>query len=138
MFLTSPIELMEFVEGRSMFIAAFYKEQRKRMKILVHDGEPVGGQVGFDAENRKKLPRNIELPTSWRPKPNSYIADARSRAAARFLQNGGDVNKFDYPNNLSGHQTLARSFRARAPHTVWGLRGCDPGGGLSVVHLSLQ
>ena len=43
-------------------MANFYQSQRKRLDLLIDSGQPVGGQWSFDEENRKKLPKNIELP----------------------------------------------------------------------------
>lgn len=41
-------------------MASFYRRQRQRMGILVTaEGEPVGGQWSFDADNRKRLPATV-------------------------------------------------------------------------------
>ncbi|KQR03209.1 deoxyribodipyrimidine photolyase [Arthrobacter sp. Leaf141] len=41
----------------------FYVWQRRRLNVLVQNGDPVGGKWSFDAENRKKLPRGYVPPT---------------------------------------------------------------------------
>ncbi len=44
-------------------LARFYKQLRLDKKILLEkDGSPTGGAWNFDTENRKKIPKNIELP----------------------------------------------------------------------------
>ena len=41
----------------------FYKQQRRSLDVLVDaDSQPLGGQWSFDADNRKKLPRNVQPP----------------------------------------------------------------------------
>ena len=65
-FLSQPEFLEEHIARRKKpFMASFYQAQRKRMRILIDaDGNPTGGQWSFDEDNRKKLPKDIELPES--------------------------------------------------------------------------
>ena len=64
MFLNSRERVEEYFRGReSFFLTSFYKEERERLGILMDaDGNPEGGKLTFDTENRKKLPKGIELP----------------------------------------------------------------------------
>ena len=49
----------------------FYENQRRSNNILVNlDGSPQGGKWSFDELNRKKLPKNINIPEI--PKSVSY------------------------------------------------------------------
>ena len=45
MFLTSEVELREYFAGRRMFMASFYAQRRKRLDILMQDGQPVGAAM---------------------------------------------------------------------------------------------
>ena len=70
MFLTSRSFFKEFTgQSKSLLMARFYKQQRQNLGILVDaEGQPEGGQWSFDAENRKKLPRDLvppELPKAF-------------------------------------------------------------------------
>ncbi len=59
------------------FMASFYKRLRQDKDILIDEnGEPVGGTWSFDADNRKKLPKNIELPTDFVSITNEQVTDA--------------------------------------------------------------
>lgn len=97
MFLTSQAELAEYFEGRRMFMASFYAEQRKRLDILMKEGKPVGGKWSFDTENRKKLPRGFEPVPLWQPRENELVQEATKYVEARFANNPGSAAAFKYP-----------------------------------------
>jgi deoxyribodipyrimidine photolyase-related protein len=55
----------------------FYRWQRRRTGVLMHDGAPAGGRWNFDAENRHPLPRDkrtraltIDIPPLPAPEPD--------------------------------------------------------------------
>ncbi|QSE98161.1 cryptochrome/photolyase family protein [Fulvivirga lutea] len=98
-FLTSNDQLKERLKkGKSgYFMANFYKEQRKQLDILMEDNEPVGGQWSFDEENRKKLPKDIELPETHYFQENQFVAEAKSYVNKHFSENPGRVDDFNYP-----------------------------------------
>lgn len=65
LFILPKAEAMERYQNSKRFMARFYKQLRQDKSILIDDaGEPVGGAWSFDEENRKKLPKDIELPES--------------------------------------------------------------------------
>lgn len=97
MFLTSPSELEEFFTYRRMFMASFYAQQRKRLDVLMQNGEPVGGKWSFDALNRKKLPRGVEPPPLWRPRTNEFVREATAYVERKFADNPGSSAAFKYP-----------------------------------------
>lgn len=110
MFLTSPLTIDEYFEGRRMFMASFYVEQRKRLDVLVEDGKPVGGKWSFDAENRKRLPKQIEVPSLWRPAANEFTTEALGYVAARFANNPGEPDGFKYPVTYTDARRWLREF----------------------------
>jgi deoxyribodipyrimidine photolyase-related protein len=64
-FLTPKHVFLEFVEskkGKRLVMNDFYIQQRLRLNILVENKVPVDGKWSFDEENRKKLPKNIDIP----------------------------------------------------------------------------
>jgi len=104
----------QFVEGKKPFMATFYQAQRKRMGILVDaDNKPVGGQWSFDADNRKKLPKQIAIPErpagSTGSAARAFVAEARETVAATFRNAPGRLppngEPFRYPIN---HKDAAR------------------------------
>ncbi|MBJ2120657.1 cryptochrome/photolyase family protein [Arthrobacter sp. MSA 4-2] len=56
-FLTDRGQIDDWFSHNDSRMQDFYVWQRRRLGILLDDGEPLGGRWSFDAENRKKLPR---------------------------------------------------------------------------------
>lgn len=77
-------------DKKSFFQTTFYKQQRKKYAILLHDdGTPVGGKWSFDAENRKKYPKAKTPPQVEFPASSKYWSDAMSYVEDQFNQNPG-------------------------------------------------
>ncbi|MFM6947403.1 MAG: cryptochrome/photolyase family protein [Aquirufa sp.] len=76
------------------FQTAFYIQQRKDRGILLEEeSKPLGGQWTFDAENRKKIPKNTQIPAPFpHKKPNKYIEEAISYVDKFFPNNPGSTD----------------------------------------------
>lgn len=61
-FLTTRAQVDEQLGGGSARMQHFYAWQRRRLDVLMDGDQPVGGRWSFDAENRKKLPRDHLVP----------------------------------------------------------------------------
>ena len=58
-FLSEPEEFQKHFQGKKSYLMeSFYRRLRKKYGILMNGSEPIGGQWNFDAQNRKKLPKN--------------------------------------------------------------------------------
>ena len=77
-FLNNVSESVELLGNKkTYFQTSFYTEQRKQKRILINpDGSPVGGQWSFDAENRKKIPKNTTIPAIHFFESNEFIEEA--------------------------------------------------------------
>lgn len=75
------------------FQTAFYTQQRKdRGLLLDEEGKPLGGQWTFDAENRKKIPKNTFIPSPFpEAKHNSYLLEAIDYVNRHFPHNPGSI-----------------------------------------------
>lgn len=63
LFILQKDEAIERFTSSKKFMASFYKQLRKDKNILLEsDGTPAGGKWSFDEDNRRKLPKDIELP----------------------------------------------------------------------------
>jgi deoxyribodipyrimidine photolyase-related protein len=76
---------------------SFYIAQRKRLNILVKNNKPVGGKWSLDAQNRKKIPKGLEIPNLPFPKLNKYVKDAVEYIETHFPNNLGKTKDFFYP-----------------------------------------
>lgn len=99
MFLNSKKELSSYFGSTEKFFhAKFYIEQRKKHNILLDGKKPVGGKWSFDAENRKKYPKNKKPPEVYFLKSNKFIDEAKKYISKNFPNNYGSLeNKIIYP-----------------------------------------
>ncbi len=99
MFLCSRAEFRDYAADRSQLLMAdFYKQRRRHLGILVEpDGRPVGGKWSFDADNRRKLPRNITPPAvSWATRTR-HVDELIEIVQRTFPEHPGDANDFCWP-----------------------------------------
>lgn len=96
-FISSNKQNKEFFKENDFFQHSYYKMQRKRLKILVDSkGKPAGGKWSFDSKNRKKFPKDIQIPELPQFN-NSYLAEAKTYVKANFNKNPGNLENFCYP-----------------------------------------
>ncbi|MEO1642943.1 MAG: cryptochrome/photolyase family protein, partial [Pseudomonadota bacterium] len=80
MFLNTPGQNREWRDGQKRwFMAEFYKFQRKRLDILMENGDPVGGKWSYDEDNRKKVPKKLQgkVPQLQELTPDDIEKEAR-------------------------------------------------------------
>ena len=99
MFLTSRQAFEDFRGAhKRLFMADFYRWQRKRLQILLDsEGRPVGGKWSYDDQNRKKLPAGVTppaLPTFPWTEHTRAVADL---VDDRFAEHPGDAQGFWLP-----------------------------------------
>ncbi|MDH3507800.1 MAG: cryptochrome/photolyase family protein [Gammaproteobacteria bacterium] len=99
MFLCDRKCFAEFLRStESPRMADFYREQRRRMGLLVDEsGAPTGGRWSFDADNRKKLPASIDPPPISRPPPQKHVATVTHLVEQRFADHPGSADEFWLP-----------------------------------------
>jgi deoxyribodipyrimidine photolyase-related protein len=116
MFITSREEFTDYLEqsaGR-LFMANFYAWQRRRLDLMLEpDGSPRGGRFSFDDENRKKLPKAVEVPpTSWAD-PTDHVEALRPRVESWFPDHPGSLDAFGWPTTRAQALTWLREFLDR-------------------------
>ncbi len=99
MFLSTREEFTQFAKGsRRLLMGEFYKQQRRKLGLLIDDaGQPVGGQWSFDADNRKKLPRNVEPPPVEWARRSEHVDDVIALVAQNFADHPGNAREFCWP-----------------------------------------
>ncbi|MFB2623382.1 cryptochrome/photolyase family protein [Methanothermobacter marburgensis] len=101
-----------FRDGR-FFLTSFYIRERRRLSILMENSRPKGGKWTFDRENRRRLPRGINIPEPIELPENSYVREARSYVAERFHDNPGSMEHFNYPTTHREARIFLRDFTGR-------------------------
>ncbi len=108
MFLCPRERFAEYLDGaRRPFMAEFYKQERKRLGVLMEDDgdSPVGGQWSFDADNRRKLPASQALPEIPERHPDEITQAVIDLVLEEFPDHPGDATRFWFP--VTRRQALA-------------------------------
>ena len=89
----------DFRNKKFHFMSTFYKKQRRRYNLLIDEkGEPEGGKWSFDLENRKKLPKGIQIPEILNFEYDKNRILSGNRFADKFFpENVGTLENFNYP-----------------------------------------
>ncbi len=91
-------------------MADFYAGERKRRDLLMEGEKPVGGKFSFDAENRKRLPKGIQLPYFDLPKKDEVTGEAKAYVDKRFPDAIGSVDHFFYPTTFNEAKEWLKKF----------------------------
>lgn len=100
-FLTTHAQFASWAKDRrDLIMEFFYREQRKRLDLLVEDGKPVGGEWNLDKLNR--LPFGKAGPKPPPPPPLRFKPDAITTEVIRLVERvllelPGSVEGFDWP-----------------------------------------
>lgn len=95
-------EVESFFEKKSKaHFTTFYQWQRERFDILINKKtyRPVGGKLSYDTENRKRLPKDHQLPSFQVYGSNKYVDEAKQYIAQHFSENPGKVDEFPWPTS---------------------------------------
>ena len=112
MFLCSRAEFSRFAAGKHQLrMADFYKQQRRALNILIApDGSPQGGRWSFDADNRKKLPRNIDPPPVAWVTPDGRTREVIEIVSSEFPGHPGDAQEFRWPTTRRAAEDWLEMF----------------------------
>ena len=91
-----------FDKKKTYFQTGFYTDQRKKRNILLDvAGGPQGGQWTFDADNRKKYPKNEKPPSIVFAAENKITLEAKAYVNKHFGNNYGSIETTIYPTDFS-------------------------------------
>jgi deoxyribodipyrimidine photolyase-related protein len=111
-FMTSRIEFDRYRSThKRLFMAEFYKWQRRERRILVDEsGQPIGGQWSFDEDNRKKLPKDVTPPPLPKPRWTSHTKAVAKLVDERFADHPGQGEAFWLPTTETQAKRWLESF----------------------------
>jgi deoxyribodipyrimidine photolyase-related protein len=99
-----------FEKNKKPFLNNFYKLQRINQNILIKNDLPIGGKWSFDEDNRKKLPKNIQIPPIKLPSENKNIKDVKILIDEKFKKHPGNISGFLIPTNRETALNWLQSF----------------------------
>ena len=113
-FINSKEELSSFFkkDKKSFFQTSFYKQQRKKLGILMEaDDKPAGGSWTYDKENRKKYPKGKIPPPVHFPSDSKFWIEAIGYTEKHFKSNPGEIAKNRiYPINFKESRQWLKQF----------------------------
>lgn len=113
-FLAPQSFFSEWAKGRKQLrMEYFYREMRKQHKILMEDGEPIGGKWNYDSENREKPPKDLEVPSPTAFKPDDITKDVITLVNEAFSDHFGDIKDFHYAVTRKQAKQVLEDFIAQ-------------------------
>ncbi|WP_249012305.1 cryptochrome/photolyase family protein [Conexibacter sp. DBS9H8] len=135
LFLTDPEAFADWASGRRRVVMEdFYRWQRTRLGVLMNGDEPCGGRWNFDAENRRRIPRDLTPPAAWLPEEDALDSEVRSELDRLGLDTWGEDGHRRWPaDRQQAEQALAHVHRRlrlgndseRVGYGDLGRRRCD-------------
>lgn len=96
----------------------FYRWQRQRLNTLMQEeGTPEGGKWNYDSDNRKPLPKNVQLPEIVFPKASKHRSDIVQLIEKYFPDHPGTTTMNWLPTTrVQAHTWLEHFLRDRLEH----------------------
>ncbi|MGF1462416.1 MAG: cryptochrome/photolyase family protein [Maricaulaceae bacterium] len=114
-FVCTREEFADWAKGRkALRMEYFYREMRRKTGLLMEGDDPVGGQWNYDADNRKRLPKDFIPPKRRRFEPDADTQAVIDLVAERFSNHFGDLDGFDWAVDAEGAQAALEHFIADA------------------------
>ena len=101
-------------ERKSLRMEFFYREMRRETDLLMEGHEPTGGQWNYDSDNRKRLPKSVELPQRFGFAPDAITLDVLQLVRRAFADHFGDLEPFEWAVTRQDALRCLDDFLARA------------------------
>ena len=94
-FLWSNEDFKTWANNRKRLVLEdFYREGRKRFKILMEENKPIGGQWNFDKQNRKPPKKSLTFPKTLWFKPDEITQQVIKDIKSYDLETYGNIEPF--------------------------------------------
>lgn len=96
-FIAQIEDFAKWADGKKQLrMEFFYREMRKKLSCLMQDGQPEGGKWNYDAQNRKSLPKHIDVPQHTQFAPDTITQAVIALVEKEFADHFGDSDNFHY------------------------------------------
>ena len=96
-FFASPERFAQWAEGRKAWrMEFFYREMRRETDLLMEGDQPAGGQWNFDSDNRKRLPKAVQVPQRFGFAPDAITKEVLALVDEKFADHFGDLVPFEW------------------------------------------
>jgi len=98
-------------ESKKPFLKTYYERQRKALGILVDENnKPEGGQWSFDADNRKKLPKNHATPHALAFEESKNLKEVKALVDRHFADHPGKSTEFRWATSRKQALKVLQQF----------------------------
>lgn len=112
-FITSKEKFANYNQSvKKPFMHTFYQQQRRELGILLEDDgkSPLHGSWSFDEENRKKLPKGIQIPEQPSVDLTAHTRDVQTLVDELFRDHPGTVGNFRWATTRNQALVLLDNF----------------------------
>jgi deoxyribodipyrimidine photolyase-related protein len=96
-FICSTADFRLWTEGRKQLrMEYFYRDMRRKTRLLMEGDQPVGGKWNFDTENRQVASTDLFMPAPRTFAHDEITQTIMSLVGQRFSNHFGDVEPFGY------------------------------------------
>ena len=99
-FLSTPQDFAQHAEGRKQLrMEYFYREMRRRYKVLMDGDKPTGGDWNYDSDNRETFGKQGPglLPHAEDFPPDKITQDVMREVRGHFPKHPGELEHFNWP-----------------------------------------
>ncbi|WP_170464924.1 cryptochrome/photolyase family protein [Ruegeria arenilitoris] len=94
-FLASHQEFRDWAKGRKQLrMEYFYREMRRKTRLLMSGDAPEGGRWNFDSENRKPAKSHLFMPRPLDTDPDEITQEVLTLVEAKFADHFGTLTPF--------------------------------------------
>ncbi|MEM8784941.1 MAG: cryptochrome/photolyase family protein [Pseudomonadota bacterium] len=110
-FLCTHDTFAAWAKGRkALRMEYFYRDMRRSTGLLMDGDKPVGGQWNYDADNRKKLPKDMQLPERFRVEPDAITQEVLDLVDTRFGNHFGSLEGFGFAVTAEDAEAALEAF----------------------------
>ncbi|MGE3363616.1 MAG: cryptochrome/photolyase family protein [Rhizobiaceae bacterium] len=110
-FIASHSDFREWSRGRKeLRMEWFYRDMRRKTRLLMDGDQPEGGQWNFDKENRKPAQHDLAMPRPLRFELDAITLEVIALVKERFADHPGSVEDFDYAVTAEDAERQAANF----------------------------
>jgi deoxyribodipyrimidine photolyase-related protein len=94
-FLCTHHEFQQWAKGRKQLrMEYFYREMRKKYRILMDGDKPEGGEWNYDNQNRQSPKANMFIPEHYQSSPDTITDQVMALVKEQFKNHFGDLEPF--------------------------------------------
>lgn len=114
-FVSRGSDFRRWAKGRKQLrMEWFYRDMRRKTGLLMDGDQPAGGKWNYDAENRKRAPKDLAFPDPMRFEPDAITQEVLALVADRFGQNFGTLHPFWFATDHAQARVALDHFISQA------------------------